>query len=114
MKPFVGLGAALTTFGILTLAFGPRHTHWNDHWVGHNLHRGEYHINCLSHHQNEENSTDSGGYQRYHNSLFSSAFLMLFEFFNVNIPKLYEARWAHPIAIFFGTMMLESNGSGFG
>jgi hypothetical protein len=58
---FVGLGAALTTFGILTLAFGPRHTHWNDHRVGFHRHHSEYRTNCDIHQGHETDSADSDG-----------------------------------------------------
>lgn len=56
---FVGLGAALTMFGILTLALGPRQTHWNNHRIGFSTHHSEYRTNCDIPQRNETDSTNS-------------------------------------------------------
>ncbi len=58
---FVTLGAALITFGVLTLALGQRHLHgaWDRFGDDRQYHR--HHENCFIPHGNEQDSTQIKG-----------------------------------------------------
>ena len=58
---FVGLGTALITFGILTLALGQRHSHWGGDRFGYNRHNHGQHENCHIQHRDETDSVGGKG-----------------------------------------------------
>lgn len=59
---FIGLAAALVTFGTLTLAFGPRHTHWQGHHrYSYNKHDGHHHYWGPCRDNDHENQNDPTG-----------------------------------------------------
>ena len=60
---FVGLGTALITFGLLTLSFGERHSHWGGDRFGYHRHDHGHHENCYIRHGDETDSTTQNGLQ---------------------------------------------------
>jgi hypothetical protein len=61
---FVGLGTALITFGLLTLAFGQRHSHWGGDRFGYNGQNHGHYENCYMQHHDQSDSTGGNGLYR--------------------------------------------------
>jgi hypothetical protein len=58
---FIGVAAALVTFGALTVAFGPRHNLWSHGYGYHTNHRNmNCHLNGDDQRGKETDSTESG------------------------------------------------------